>query len=154
NKRRVKTGNPLDSPQENFIRSSQSIWPGLFDYSQVEYVRSQTKVRIICKKHGPFDIKPNKHLHMKRGCPKCGWEKSKKNSAERRINTEEVIERSKKTHGDKYDYSESVCFSVTEKLTIICPNHGEFQQVPADHMDGHGCKLCPVIISKSKPHEE
>jgi very-short-patch-repair endonuclease len=41
-----------------------------YDYSKVEYVNADTKVQIICPKHGLFEQKPYKHLQGQ-GCRKC-----------------------------------------------------------------------------------
>lgn len=48
-----------------------------YDYSLVDYKRSQTKVIVVCPKHGEFLQTPNKHL-MGQGCPTC-FKKPKKN---------------------------------------------------------------------------
>ena len=39
-----------------------------YDYSLVNYEKSQIEVEIICKEHGIFNQKPNKHL-MGQNCP-------------------------------------------------------------------------------------
>ena len=54
----------------------------------------------------------------------------------------EFIERSKQVHGNKYDYSKVVFTGTTEKVCIICPEHGEFFQSPTQHMLGQGCPKC------------
>jgi phage FluMu protein Com len=36
-----------------------------------KYVNSQTKVDIICKKHGIFEVTPDNHTNSKNGCPDC-----------------------------------------------------------------------------------
>lgn len=41
-----------------------------YDYSQVEYVHSRTKVVIICRDHGPFRQAPASHWSGQ-GCPPC-----------------------------------------------------------------------------------
>ena len=42
----------------------------LYDYSDVEYIRSKTKVKINCKKHGCFHQIPKEHIKGS-GCPTC-----------------------------------------------------------------------------------
>lgn len=42
-----------------------------YDYSKVDYINNQTKVCIICPKHGEFWQTPSNHLKGQ-GCPKCG----------------------------------------------------------------------------------
>lgn len=41
-----------------------------FDYSEVDYINSSTKIKIICKEHGVFEQTPNSHLQGK-GCKHC-----------------------------------------------------------------------------------
>ena len=58
------------------------------------------------------------------------------------LTTEEFIRRSKEIHGDKYDYSKTNYIDNKSKVTIICPIHGEFEQIAAEHLRGHGCSKC------------
>lgn len=59
-----------------------------------------------------------------------------------RKTTEEFIEEAKKIHGDKYDYSKVEYKNNKTKVTIICPEHGKFEQSPEHHLSGHGCRKC------------
>ena len=45
-------------------------------------------------------------------------------------------------HGDKYDYSKVLFINGATKVTIICPEHGEFEQTPTGHIRGQGCRKC------------
>ncbi len=57
---------------ESFVRKAKEIHGDKYDYSQVQYVDTQTKVAIICPKHGVFYMKPNKHTSWRKsGCPVC-----------------------------------------------------------------------------------
>ena len=59
------------------------------------------------------------------------------------MNTEEFIRLSREKHGDKYDYSHVVYVRAKDKVKIICPIHGEFEQSAFNHYYlGNGCKLC------------
>ena len=60
----------------------------------------------------------------------------------KKLTQEEFIERSKRMHGDKYDYSKVEYKNKDSKVIIICPIHGEFEQVANSHMRGVGCKRC------------
>ena len=55
---------------EEFIKKSREIHGDKYNYSKVEYVKCNTKVCIICSKHGEFWQTPSKHLHG-HGCPIC-----------------------------------------------------------------------------------
>ena len=55
----------------------------------------------------------------------------------------QFIARCMKTHNDKYDYSLTEYTGTINKVTIICPEHGQFKQKAAGHLDGkEGCKKC------------
>ena len=56
--------------------------------------------------------------------------------------TKEFIKESNIIHHNKYDYSLVDYKNRKEKVWIICPKHGLFQQIPYDHLNGHGCKDC------------
>ena len=56
----------------------------------------------------------------------------------------EFINKSKRVHGNKYDYSKVEYVNSQTKVCIICPIHGEFWQTPANHVHGHGCPFCSV----------
>lgn len=60
----------------------------------------------------------------------------------KRLTTEEFIKRARAVHGDKYDYSRTVYTKATEKVTIVCPEHGPFLQYPSNHRHGRGCPAC------------
>jgi len=60
----------LTTPE--FINKAKRLHGDLYDYSNVEYVDSETKVEIICKKHGSFWQSPVGHIYsQKQGCPVC-----------------------------------------------------------------------------------
>lgn len=60
----------------------------------------------------------------------------------KKLTTEEFIERARKVHGDKYDYSGTDYINNRNKVCIFCPEHGEFWQAPSDHLKGQGCPKC------------
>lgn len=62
----------------------------------------------------------------------------------KKLTTAEFIERAKKVHGDKYDYSKVEYVNGYTKVSIICPEHGEFQQSPANHTHKTNARGCPV----------
>ena len=58
------------------------------------------------------------------------------------MNTNEFIEKAKKVHGDRYDYSKVEYVNTMSKVCIICPEHGEFWQSPNHHLSGNNCPKC------------
>lgn len=53
-------------------------------------------------------------------------------------------------HCNKYNYSKSVYKTCKDKICIICPIHGNFQQTPANHLRGSGCPICGRIKGSKK----
>ena len=123
---------------EDFISRARKIHGDKYDYSLVTYSRSTDKVKIICAQHGVFEQTPHKHL-SNRGCPKCG--RNRASNAIRRSN-EEYIEKVKRVHGDKYDYSLVEHHHWDSKIKIICAEHGVFEQRSGSHLCGNGCPKC------------
>ncbi len=64
---------------------------------------------------------------------------------------EEFIEKSKKKHGNKYDYSKVEYINANTYVIIICSDHGEFKQTPGRHVR-HGCKRCVKKSNKCIKH--
>jgi very-short-patch-repair endonuclease len=118
---------------KKFIEKAKKIHSNKYDYSKVEFVHINKKVKIICPIHGEFEQTP--HIHLQgHGCPRCGGKV--------KLSTNDFIEKSKKIHGDKYDYSKVEYKGNFEKVCIICPKHGEFWQHANQHMQGRGCPHC------------
>ena len=115
-----------------FIKNAEIVHKGKYDYSKAVYNGYKKKLIIICPIHGGFSQTPDNHLHG-HGCPKCGnvYHPS----------TDEFIEKAKKIHGDKYDYSKSIYQSAKKKIIITCPIHGDFTQTPNKHLNGRGYHL-------------
>ena len=126
---------------EIFIEKAKSIHGDKYDYSKVEYINCRTPVCIICKEHGEFMQVPYYHLSGN-GCPKCFNEQ--KRGKKRQLTTDIFIDRAKKIHGDKYDYSKVNYVDSHTKVCIICPEHGEFLIAPYKHLAGHGCRMCGI----------
>ena len=126
---------------EQFIEKAKNIHGNKYDYSKVEYVNTNTKICIICPKHGEFNMLPSSHL-LGQECPKCKG---------RGLNTDDVIELCKEIHGDKYDYSKVIFSKMHDKVKIICPIHGEFEQTLSKHISKkQGCPKCAIENRSNK----
>lgn len=118
--------------QEYFIQKSTQIHNGKYDYSKVVYRGNKYKVCIICPEHGEFWQNPNTHLRGG-GCAKC---------AGNVLDTDLFKKKASLIHENKYDYSLVEYTSNLEKVKIICPIHGIFEQVASYHLAGNGCPTC------------
>lgn len=124
---------------EEFIQKAKAIHGDKYDYSQVNYVDSVTPVTVICREHGcTFKIRPAMHLSGQ-GCKLCGQKKV----AESLSDTQEsFLEKARKVHGDRYDYSLVEYKGSDKKVLIKCREHGAFPQTPHMHLRGRGCPVC------------
>lgn len=109
------------------------------DVLNTEYNGKNNKGQFYCNcsnkdetKHGYFEKKFADVLRY--GCPHCG--------RFFKLDKEMFIDRANKEHEGKYDYSKVEYVNYDTKVSIICPQHGEFWQTPHSHLSGVGCPLC------------
>lgn len=125
---------PPKFTSEEFIERAIKVHGDKYNYSKVEYIDINTKINIICNKeeHYIFSQRPRGHLSGN-GCPKC-----------KTLSNQDFLNKSKLIHGNKYDYSKVKYINAHFKVIIRCknPEHGEFEQTPASHLSGRGCKFC------------
>ena len=134
----ISIANSKRSSLSNFIKKAHEKHKNRYDYSKVEYVNNNTKVCIICTKHGEFWQVPSSHLSGC-GCPKCANEKIRERKT---LSKEEFIQKANEVHKDKYGYSKVDYVDSQTKVCIICKEHGEFWQIPNSHIRGCGCPKC------------
>lgn len=126
---------------DTFIIKANEIHKNKYDYSKVLYINIDSKVIITCKKHGDFSQRPMSHLQGK-GCPGCAG------NAKHSIDS--FIEKANGIHKNKFNYEKSDFKNVKTKIIITCPVHGDFEQIPSEHLSGYGCKKCGNNTKYSK----
>jgi hypothetical protein len=129
-----------------FVERANKIHNGKYDYSLVDYKTARVKVKIVCPLHGEFEQTPDTHLRKRvgykegSGCPGC---RGSAISNSKRLDLNIQVETSRSIHGDRYDYSKASPVNARTLTTIICPDHGEFQQSFDNHIRGtNGCPRC------------
>lgn len=121
--------------KESFIKRANIKHNNRYDYSNIKYKNTTTKIGIICSKHGVFYQRPHSHMSG-HGCYDCSKDDEKKT-------TEQFIAESISKHGMLYDYSETIYSSAKIHVDIICKIHGKFSQLPTGHsIGGYGCEKC------------
>lgn len=134
---RIKSDNGRALTTEQYVQKSISKFGDKFCYLKTKYVRKEIDVVITCPVHGDFVTNPPQHLIFKHGCAKCDYE------IPRQIKYRKLLEKAKKVHGDKYDYSKVIVGNASDKMEIGCPAHGYFWQSLYDHAEkGNGCASC------------
>jgi len=124
---------------QQFTKEAKKIHGNKYVYKKVQYVNKRTLIVIICKKHGEFKQTPDSHLCGKHGCPDCNHENLSKKMT---TTTTEFIHKAKKIHGDKYIYKKTKYHHSQQNVCIICKKHGEFLQLPTNHLQDKGCPTC------------
>ena len=127
---------PQKLTQEDFIKKANNIHNNLYDYSISKYEKGHSKIDIICKIHGKFNMLAINHLSGQ-GCPNCA-----NNSP---VNTLIFIKRANEIHNEKYDYTKVYYVNMYKPITIICKIHGEFLENPVNHLDtrtNQHCRKC------------
>lgn len=142
-----KISERFNKTTEDFIERSKNIHGDKYDYSLVDYIKNDINVKIICKDHGIFEQIPTNHLRGK-GCFDCSY--VIRTNHYRELNPVLFIEKAKKVHGNKYDYSQMKYNTCKEHITIICKKHGNFQQTPDSHVNGTGCPSCSETKGERK----
>ncbi len=107
--------------KQEFIQKAEKLHGiGHYDFSEVpEKVLNNNYINIKCNIHNiTFKMYVRTFLTSKNcECPECKIEK----------NTDIFIQKARKIHGDKYDYSKVRYIKCSQKVIIICPIHGEFE---------------------------
>lgn len=138
--------NNCTTPTEFYKFQVTQAHGDLYNLDKIVYTGADNNVIAGCKIHGEFSIQA-KHLKTNRGCPLCGWASIGEST---RSNTDEFIEKARKIHGDKYDYSKVQYSNVNGYVTVICDKHGEFKITPNNHLNSRGCKLCSFDANSAK----
>lgn len=131
-----KRSKKLRLPTSEFLRRANILHDGKYDYSKVKYNNNRDRVIIICPKHGEFEQILLGHL-TGYGCRKCAREASF-------TTNEEFVRRCEIKHERYYNYSKVNYTDSRNKVTIICPKHGEFEQTAAAHLKGSKCPKCSI----------
>lgn len=123
---------------EEFIQLSKEVHGSRYSYELTTYELGTENVEIICDIHGAFEIVANYHLRGS-GCPTCLEEAGK---SPRLRTTKEFIRKAVSVHGNNYLYENTIYSGRGKKITITCPQHGDFSCFAGNHLKGHGCKKC------------
>ena len=125
-------------PEHSYLARGVKAHAGKYAYGKVIYENGKSYITVICKEHGKFRQLADDHLKGI-GCQKCATPVHDQLS---------FVAEATKVHGGKYSYEKAVYVNATEKVTITCPNHGEFNQGPSYHVNsGQGCPACARTLT-------
>lgn len=104
---------------EELISIFHKIFNGKYDYSLfTEYHRKKDKIKVICPKHGIFEVSVDNHLYKHSGCPKC-----KRSFGEERI--AKFLQEQKIDFTEQHGIPNEMLFCENKKLIVdfFLPRH-------------------------------
>lgn len=105
-------------------------------------------IKVRCKKHDHiFEVLPWNFLDG-RVCEICNKERLSDMFLK---STEQFVSECKEIFGDLYDYTKVVYKGISEKVEVICKDHGSWWILPGNHKQPNGCPKC---AGKNKTTEE
>ena len=136
---------------EKFIYEAREVHGDKYDYSNVKYENTSTKVCIICKEHGEFWQAPYTHLNG-HGCPKCAY----KGDRQRHIySQEEIIDKIRSLFGERYSFEKVIYKAMKVPIILVCHEkdengveHGEFSMRPVNIFSSH--QECPKCSKENR----
>ena len=135
----MRTKYNMNDYKQTIITNNPNI---TFNNLDDELKNTQSKITYMCNEHGEA-VRRALELYEGKGCTKCAYNVAK---IKKTFTTEDFIIKSNETHNNKYDYSKTIYTGSSNKLTITCPHHGDFEQIAVGHMTkGYGCRHCGFI---------
>jgi len=125
--------------KRDIITEFRNIHGDKYVYFFDEYINNKQRIKIECKNGHQFEMDVLSHLKGY-GCQYCSGRKKSKL---------DIIKKLNEVHQNFYDYSKVEWVKKTDKVIIICPEHGEFTQELRVHEKGHKCPKCSDRYVKS-----
>ena len=132
--------------QEEIIEKLRSLFGDHYSYEKVVYKAMKIPITLVCHEkdvngveHGEFSMRPVNIFSSHQECPKCSRESRIKLQCKP---VERFIEEAIKVHGGLYEYHKVNYINTKTKVCIVCPIHGDFWQIPTNHLKGKGCPFC------------
>lgn len=145
------------TPAQDYFAKVAEIHGDKYDYSASVFTKMNAMITIRCPDHGDVTISANHHFYRRQGCGQCETEAKRSRilqyrhlSAQSKIDNTSVgfFARCAQAHQEKYAYPAQEYRGAKEKIRVVCPVHGEFQQAAWAHLSGKGCMQCGAADPK------
>lgn len=134
--------------RKDYLSILHDRFSGKITIPNYKYTKLKDKYTFVCSLHGEFTTTLDSILTSTYGCPGC-----KRIGVSKKLTRsfEEFADVANTVHDNKYEY-----LRIDEKYVYyMCPEHGEYRQNKADHLQGTGCKHCGhALISKAKRYTD
>lgn len=127
------------TPFQVAVAKARKVHGERFQYLRVSFEEPDSKATIhyTCAQHGELQQSLNDHLGG-HGCRACHYEEAKTSS---RARYDYYLSKALRVHANTYTYLPH-CETLPDRFSIVCPDHGEFQQRFVNHAGGEGCPKC------------
>lgn len=136
----------LENQKEKFVIKVKQIYDNKYEYNFETFKGMMSNIEAICPIHGKFYVNCHDHCrsseHNRKECPECMKIKKQEINEQKRIEKEKIFLDKAKEKYPQFDYSKVNYIKETEKVKIICKEHGSFYVSPYNFLLGHTCKLC------------
>jgi group I intron endonuclease len=138
----------IETFKKIFLKKAKKKFNGKYSYEKSKLIQYNKNIIVTCPIHGDFKVLPTNHLSKDKrggGCPKCSKER---HHDEAMLREGDILKKIilEKTNGkillDKYVYRGN-----KEKVTLICPKHGEFTMMP-HNIKLSKAEMCPECITE------
>jgi len=114
--------------KEEFVRRCKLIWHDRFNYDETLYKNSYSRVKFFDTENDIF-VYQNAYSHM------IGHKYN--------LDHENFLFLVNNIYDYKYDYTNLIMKNITDKITIICNEHGKFTTRAYDHLNLRNGGICP-----------
>lgn len=139
----IAKGSKRQQGLASFVAKAKGVHGDRYTYESVDYT-GRPKLTVICPEHGRFTLDAQAHI-AGQGCAPCGRRKQVESQTR---DLAEFIGAARAVHGERYEYLALKRDSTSAKAVIVCPDHGEFEQYLANHLQGRGCRTCKAEATK------
>lgn len=135
---------PKKLTHQEFVEKLNKLMPNLEVLS--EYKSTRDKITIRCKIHDYTFTTTPKRLFAGNNCQKCYDERRGETN---RKDVETLLEELGRINDYTYPYIESEYKNNKSKLTVICPEHGEFKMSANKLLKGQKCSKCSCTMMEN-----
>lgn len=131
----IANGKALRLTKDEFIRKSNKVHDNLYGYSEVDYINNRTNVKITCETHGIFEQRPDNHMYLKCGCPRCNQSKGEL-AVEKYLNKHKIVFISQKRFKDCKDTNTLPFDFYIPELNVCIEYDGQQHFYPIEFFGG------------------
>ena len=141
----AKTAHSRRLSNDDWIKKAKAVHGNRYNYKDTCYDGANNKLTIICRQHGPFEIRASNHINKKQGCRKCvqpnaSWASTKRKP---RVSPEKFLERFFLAHPTKKLRVDIATYeNMNSQVRVKCIEHGNFAAKPSNLVRGSGCPKC------------